>query len=50
MPAIDWDLVLRFTVSPWELVLRGTVIYWFLFLAFRLVVCRELRAQAVHPS
>lgn len=42
MPPIDWDAVLRFTVSPWELVLRGTAIYWFLFLAFRLVVRRDM--------
>jgi uncharacterized membrane protein YcaP (DUF421 family) len=47
MPAIDWDAVLRFTVSPWELILRGTVIYWFLFLAFRLVVRRDLGSIAI---
>lgn len=47
MPPIDWDAVLRFTVSPWELILRGTVIYWFLFLAFRLVVHRDMGSIAI---
>lgn len=47
MPAIDWDALLRFTVSPWELVLRGTAIYWFLFAAFRLVVRRDMGSIAI---
>lgn len=47
MPAIDWDALLRFTVSPWELILRGTVIYWFLFLAFRLLVRRDMGSIAI---
>lgn len=47
MPAIDWDALLRFTVSPWELMLRGTAIYWFLFLAFRLVIRRDMGSIAI---
>ncbi|MCC6534770.1 MAG: DUF421 domain-containing protein [Burkholderiales bacterium] len=47
MPAIDWSEVLGITVSPWELFLRGTAIYWFLFLAFRLVVRRDMGAIAI---
>lgn len=47
MPPIDWDAVFSFTVSPWELVLRGTMIYWFLFLAFRLVVRRDMGSIAI---
>lgn len=47
MPAIDWAAVLTFTVSPWELILRGTAMYWFLFLAFRLVVRRDMGAIAI---
>jgi len=47
MPTIDWSEVLGFTVSPWELVFRGTAIYWFLFVAFRIVVRREMGAIAL---
>ena len=47
MPPIDWSEVLGITVSPWELMLRGTVVYWFLFLAFRLVVRRDLGSIAL---
>jgi len=47
VPPIDWSEVLGITVSPWELMLRGTVIYWFLFLAFRLVVRRDLGSIAL---
>lgn len=47
MPDIDWDTLLRFTVSPAELILRGSAIYWFLFLAFRLVIRRDLGSIAI---
>ena len=47
VPAIDWSVVIGFTVSPWELILRGTVIYWFLFLAFRVVVRRDMGSIAM---
>lgn len=41
MPTIDWDSMLRPTVSLAELFLRGTVVYLFLVAAFRV-----LRRQA----
>jgi uncharacterized membrane protein YcaP (DUF421 family) len=47
VPEIDWDALLHFTVSPWELALRGTAIYWFLFLAFRVVLRRDLGSIAI---
>jgi len=47
MPPIDWSEVLGITVSPWELMFRGTAIYWFLFLAFRLLVRRDLGSIAL---
>lgn len=47
MPDVDWDALLRFTVSPWELVLRGSAIYWFLFVAFRVVIRRDLGSIAI---
>jgi uncharacterized membrane protein YcaP (DUF421 family) len=46
MPAIDWDGLLKPTVSLVELFLRGTVVYLFLVAAFR-VLRRQAGAIAV---
>ena len=34
-------------MSPWELMFRGTVIYWFLFLAFRILIRRDMGSIAI---
>jgi uncharacterized membrane protein YcaP (DUF421 family) len=47
VPTIEWSEVLGLTISPWELMFRGTAVYWFLFLAFRLLVRRELGTIAM---
>jgi uncharacterized membrane protein YcaP (DUF421 family) len=37
VPAIQWDKLFVFTVSPFELFLRGTVIYLLIFVVMRLL-------------
>jgi uncharacterized membrane protein YcaP (DUF421 family) len=47
MPPIDWDSAFSLTVSPLELALRGSLVYWFIFLAFRIVLRREVGSIAI---
>jgi uncharacterized membrane protein YcaP (DUF421 family) len=47
MPAIDWDQMLTFTVSPVELVIRGTLTFLLLFCLFRFIVHRDVGALGV---
>src|SRR5215510_13567025 len=37
MPAVQWDKLFIFTVSPFELFLRGTVVYLLIFVVMRLL-------------
>jgi len=37
VPAIQWDKIFVFTVSPFELFLRGTVVYLLIFVVMRLL-------------
>lgn len=47
MPAIQWEQMLTFTVSPVELFIRGTLTYLFLFCLFRFVVHRDVGGLGV---
>ncbi len=42
MPAIQWEQMFTFTVSPVELFIRGTLTYLFLFCLFRFIVHRDV--------
>ena len=37
MPAVQWDKLFVFTVSPFELFLRGTIVYLLIFVVMRLL-------------
>lgn len=39
--------LLQFSVSPLELIVRGTAMYWFLFLVFRFIMRRDVRAVGI---
>lgn len=42
MPAVDWNQVFMFSMSPWELFVRGTLVYLFLFCLFRFGMHRDV--------
>jgi len=44
MPAVDWEEMFTFTLSPLELFIRGTLTYLFLFGLFRFAVRRDAGA------
>ena len=37
MPAVQWDKLFVFTVSPFELILRGTIVYLVIFVMMRVL-------------
>jgi uncharacterized membrane protein YcaP (DUF421 family) len=47
MPAIDWQHLFGFTVSPLELFIRGTLTFLLLFCLFRFIVHRDVGALGV---
>lgn len=44
---VDWDLILRFSMSPAEIVIRGSIIYWFIFALLRLSGRRDIGSLGI---
>lgn len=39
---IQWENIIKFSMSPIEIVIRGTLVYWFIFILLRLAGRRDV--------
>jgi uncharacterized membrane protein YcaP (DUF421 family) len=44
---IQWDNIIKFSMSPLEIVIRGTLTYWFIFLLLRIAGRRDIGSLGI---
>lgn len=44
---IQWDEIIKFSMSPVEIMIRGTLVYWFIFILLRLAGRRDIGSLGI---